>query len=343
MSNATCTDAVDGPVIDTLAVVTLLVICFIALATGTNVVVDDLRLIWQSKRRAFLIGWASQFGFMPCMAYLFALAFDFDKLVAVGVVLVGMSPGGSTSNLFTMWAKGNVALSIAMSAASTVCAFFMIPLLFVIYVRGGLGLNDELSLPVTNLLIALFSIVVPVAAGAYIRHANTSMEIGGKRVYKWVELVGSVVGGGFLVAAIISGASGNPDLMNPGDYPRHWALAAIFQPIGCLFGLAAAHAARLPGADVRAVCLETGVQNYALIIALVQLSFSGCTQERVNEFVLISSLWYVISSVWLTLALRLIHARLYPPGEDAASDGPRSDGGAAGKASATSEVVLSHA
>ena len=163
MTNTSCDNAVDGLQIDTLSILTLLVICFIhlSLAVGTTVVLEEMRQIYRSKKRAFLLGWVSQFGFMPLMAFAFARYLDFDQLVAVGVVLVGMAPGGSTSNLFTLWARGNVALSVAMSAASTTCALFMLPLLYLLYVRVGLGLGDALDLPVVNIVIALLTIVVP--------------------------------------------------------------------------------------------------------------------------------------------------------------------------------------
>ena len=121
-----CTGEGGSNPIDAMSIITLLVICFIALSTGTTIVPGAMTSIWKSKKRAFAIGWASQFGFMPLMAFALARAFGFEAVGAVGIVLIGMSPGGSTSNLFTLWAKGNVALSIAMSAASTVCAFFML-------------------------------------------------------------------------------------------------------------------------------------------------------------------------------------------------------------------------
>mmetsp|Transcript_28717 Transcript_28717/g.92004 ORF Transcript_28717/g.92004 Transcript_28717/m.92004 type:complete len:140 (-) Transcript_28717:157-576(-) len=101
--------------------------------------------------------------------------------------------------------------------------------------------------------------------------------------------------------------------MDPTRYPSHWVVAALFQPIGCAFGFAVATLSRLERADVRAVSLECGVQNYALVLALVQLSFSGCEQEAVSEFVLVSSAWYVISSLWIVAALRWLHARRDPP------------------------------
>lgn len=79
---------------DTLAVITLLVVCFIALATGTTVTTTGLRAVWREKKRAFLIGFSSQFGFMPLMAFAFAKWLSFDTMTAVGVVLIGAAPGG---------------------------------------------------------------------------------------------------------------------------------------------------------------------------------------------------------------------------------------------------------
>ena len=55
--------------------------------------------------------------------------FGLSANYAIGVILCGMAPGGSTSNLLVYWVNGNVALSVAMSVASTICCLFMIPLL----------------------------------------------------------------------------------------------------------------------------------------------------------------------------------------------------------------------
>ncbi len=64
-----------------------------------------------------------QFVFMPLTSFLLCKAFSLPKTTALGVILVGSCPGGSTSNLFTYWSRGNVALSVAASAFSTLAAF----------------------------------------------------------------------------------------------------------------------------------------------------------------------------------------------------------------------------
>ena len=93
-----------------------------------------------------------------------------------------------------------------------------------------------------------------------------------------MQLVGSTLGGLFLLAAVVTGISDNPDLMKPSVYPGEWVLAAFFQPVGCLFGLCAATLAGLDGRDRITVALETGVQNYTLVIAICSLTYSGCTR-----------------------------------------------------------------
>ena len=116
-----------------LTALVIVMISFIALSMGCTITIKAARELWSSKRRAFLIGIVSQFVLMPAVSFGLAHAFGLTPRVAMGVVLVGSSPGGSTSNLFTSWALGNVALSVAMSTASTVCALFMLPLNIEIY------------------------------------------------------------------------------------------------------------------------------------------------------------------------------------------------------------------
>ena len=68
---------------------------------GTTIVIDDFKMVWREKKRGFLIGLLSQYGFMPLISYAFCFAFGFSNTAAIGVMLCGMMPGGSTSNLFT--------------------------------------------------------------------------------------------------------------------------------------------------------------------------------------------------------------------------------------------------
>ena len=320
-----------------LMVLIVVWICFVALSMGCTITIGAVKEVWSSKRRAFVIGAVSQFVLMPFLSFGLAYVFDLASRVAMGVVLVGSAPGGSTSNLLTHWADGNVALSVAMSATSTVCALFMLPLNIAIYINSGLysgGVGAGLSIPYIDIVVTLLTIVVPVGLGMLLRHAN--FVCGPTERYRaplhvWVEKAGNVVGALFLVASVGVSAVEHPKLFNPTEYPAEWCLAALFEPIGCFCGFAMATAARLNGRDSRAVALETGVQNYALIIALISLSFKAgsCEREEVSRFVLISTAWYVVSSAWIITLMRVAARR------EAQREAGRLSNAAAVKAAAT--------
>ena len=160
----------DGTV-DMLSVLASTYIAFVALAMGCAFPVSDFLVVFRTKFKGVLIGFCSQFFFMPLMSYLTALALDLPHNYAIGLVLTGMAPGGSTSNLFTFLVGGNVALSIAMSFLSTVCEIFMLPILWVVYISSTFT-DKGVDVPILDIFLASLLILIPVALGGVIRAAN---------------------------------------------------------------------------------------------------------------------------------------------------------------------------
>jgi predicted Na+-dependent transporter len=296
--SAVCKDAGFDPIVALSAVI----IAVIVLSMGVTITVADAKRAVGTPK-AMIIGWCSQFGFMPLMVFCLCHAFEFDNQTSVGAMLVGMAPGGSTSNLLTHWARGSVALSVAMSAASTICAFFMIPLLLTIYVQTTFT-DQSFKLPFVNIIFALLLIVVFAGLGLCIRETNTTKKIGGRFIWQWVELIGGVLGGLFLLAALVTGILQNTELLNFKQLWKEHVMAALVQPLGCAFGYIVSTWTGLSDRDRRAVCMETGVQNVALAIALCALSFKGCERENTLLLPLLCALWYVVNSAWITLFLR---------------------------------------
>merc|ERR1712232_1543770 len=95
--------------------------------------------------KAVGIGFASQYLFMPLSSYILTQVFQVSSEIAVGAVLIGCSPGGTTSNIFTYWSDGDVALSITMSFLSNVAAFVFMPIWILILVVKALGSEAELD------------------------------------------------------------------------------------------------------------------------------------------------------------------------------------------------------
>src|SRR5687767_11989999 len=112
--------------------------------------------------RAFLIGTASQFGWMPLLAFLLARALHLPNEAAIGLIVMGTCPGGTTSNLFAHLSRADTALSLSMTAASKVLGIVMMPVSLYLYARGFS--TDSLSIPYGEVVKTLLVLLLPGGA-----------------------------------------------------------------------------------------------------------------------------------------------------------------------------------
>jgi hypothetical protein len=117
-----------------------IMIFVIMLGMGASLTVDDFRAVARKPKGVF-IGFISQFGLMPFIAFGLATILNFPPAFAIALILIGCLPGGTTSNMFTYFARGSVALSISMTTASTILALFMMPILLKLYTSWFYGTN----------------------------------------------------------------------------------------------------------------------------------------------------------------------------------------------------------
>ena len=120
---------------------------------------DFLEIVKRPK--PVLVGLLAQFTLMPLIAYLLTIVFNLDPLIAVGVILVGCCPGGTSSNVITFLAKGDVALSVAITSISTLLAPFLTPILLNVF-AGQLIDIDLASMMVTITKIVILPIFLGV-------------------------------------------------------------------------------------------------------------------------------------------------------------------------------------
>ncbi|HSW67010.1 MAG TPA: bile acid:sodium symporter [Bacteroidales bacterium] len=158
-----------------------IMIFVIMLGMGSSLTVDDFRAVIR-KPRGVLIGFLSQFGLMPLIAFGLATVLNLEPEFAVALILLGCLPGGTTSNMFTYFSRGSVALSISMTTASTVAALVMMPLLLEIYTGGfirqisaGLraeGATADFVIPTGNIISSLVLVLLPVAMGMLLKRKS---------------------------------------------------------------------------------------------------------------------------------------------------------------------------
>ncbi|WP_017537333.1 bile acid:sodium symporter family protein [Nocardiopsis halophila] len=249
--------------------------------------------------KAVLLGVAAQFVVMPLLGWGIAHLFGLEPLLVVGMVLVGASPGGTASNVIVYLARGDVALSVAMTSLSTLLAPLVTPLLV-------LGLAGS-TLPVDagDLFVSILEVVlVPVLMGLALR------ALAGRLVARVLPLLPLVsVGGIVVVVAAVVGANADAVastglLLGAAVVLHNLCGLALGYGVGCATGL--------PESARRAVAIEVGMQNSGLASALAAAHFAPLAALPGALF----SVWHNMSGA---LAATLWARR--PTGE-AADEGP---------------------
>ena len=239
------------------AIVPLLAL--IMFAMGLTLDFDDFKRALAMPRLIGL-GLLLQFGIMPLSAWLLARAFALDPVLTAGMVLTGAAPGGTASNVMSWLARGNVAVSITLTACATVLAIFLTPAL------SWLLIGNRIDVPALAMLASVARIVLlPVLAGVLINHF-LGHRLGRVRPLLPALAVAAIV----LIIAIIIALN-------------HARLAGL-SPILLLAviahnatGLAAGYGlGRLAGYDARlcrTLAIEVGMQNSGLAVALATQYF----------------------------------------------------------------------
>ena len=215
------------------------------------------------RRPALLLfGAALQFGIMPLAAFGVARALDLDAQLAAGLVLVGCCPGGTASNVISYLARADVALSIALTALSTLLSVVATPLLTELYV------GRTVEVDVTGMIGSIFGIViVPVTLGV-----AANAWLGGRleRVKSAFPLlsVAAIV----LIIAIVLALSHE----RLRELTGLVVLAvALHNTLGLAGGYALPRLVGLPERQCRTLSIEVGMQNSGLGVALALQYFSA--------------------------------------------------------------------
>jgi len=137
---------------------------------GLTLKPQDFRLIAQ-RPKPVIVGLVGQIILLPLIAWLIilllaAFGFQLSALFIIGIMLVACSPGGSSSNVFSMLAKGDVALSVTLTACSSIITLFTLPLIMA-WVMSSVQFADvSIQLPIGNLLMQnIVLMVVPISVG----------------------------------------------------------------------------------------------------------------------------------------------------------------------------------
>lgn len=272
-----------------------IMMAFIMLGMGAALTPQDFK---SSLKRPFglFIGLVSQYGFMPLIGFTLAWLLPLSPEVKIGLIIMSCMPGGTTSNIFTYFAKGNLALSMLMTVNSTLFGVVLIPLLIVLY-AAGLGI----AVPADNIVRTLIVLLVPVLIGMGLRRWNAN-------VGALVELIGGALGIFFILFIMVSWVPRNWQfLMN--TPPSVYAAVIGLGLLGFLAGYLFSALLKLHPINSQTISMEIGIQNGPLALAIVALSFAGAQQQQIIAVPALYSLFIVINATLLTLWYRRVNDR----------------------------------
>ncbi|MGJ5712934.1 bile acid:sodium symporter family protein [Staphylococcus auricularis] len=232
----------------------------VMLGMGLSIKPEDFKIVVQAPR-AVVIGVILQYTIMPVTAFVLAIIFQLPDELAVGVILVGCCPGGTSSNVMSYLAKANVALSVAITTVSTLLAPILTPLLIFVFAHQWLQVSF-----IDMLFSVVKVILVPILLGLIIQKLARPVA---EKSAEALPIV-SVIAISLILAAVVAGSK--TVILTSGLLI--FLIVILHNVTGYSLGYLCAKLLRLNYADKKAVSIEVGMQNSGLAVSLATAHIS---------------------------------------------------------------------
>ena len=246
---------------------------------GLTLKPEDFRVVF-SRPKDIIIGCLAQFTVMPLLAFALSRLFALNEALTVGVILVGCCPGGTASNVITYLAKGDLALSVGMTATSTLLAPLLTPLLVLLLVGESVDVNV-----VGMLLSILWVVILPIILGLLLKRLLPRAT---EHATAFLPAVSSIAI--CLIVMIVIAANAHK-LLSSG-----WIIVLVVvlhNVLGLVVGYLIGTMLKLSPAKRRAISVEVGMQNSGLASSLATLHFAAYPMAAIPGAVF--SVWHNIS------------------------------------------------
>lgn len=259
---------------------------------GLTLSLSDFKVVF-SRPVDVLAGCVAQYLVMPLLAWFLTRAFSLPADIALGVILVGCCPGGTASNVITYLAKGDIALSVGMTAVSTLLSPLLTPLL-VLLLAGTFVDVDAAGM----LLSIVYVVIAPIIGGLLVQRFLPGLT---RRVVAYLPAFSSLVIA-FVVAIIVAHTA---DKLLVGGL-LVLSVIMLHNVLGLLLGYAVARLLSLPMPKRAAISIEVGMQNSGLASSLATMHFAAFPLAAIPGAIF--SVWHNISgavaarvySVWVS-------------------------------------------
>lgn len=242
-------------------------LAFIMFALGLGLTFDDFARVAR-RPRDFIVGAVSQIVLLPIVAFLLVSVWPLPPELALGVMIIAAAPGGVTSNILTSFARGDVALSISLTAVISLLSVITIPIIVVFSYTQLVGGDAGANVSIAGTAISVFVIVtIPVILGLVVRRLAAGFAIGFEPLARKISTALFIL---VLVGAIAA------ERNNIVEYFAQAGLITLV--LNVVMMVLAYFIARAFASGLRqriTISIECGLQNGTLAIAVAALLFGG--------------------------------------------------------------------
>lgn len=247
-------------------------LAFIMFGVALEIKLDHFRKLFNNPKAA-MVGLVSQFLLLPFFTFLLTIIFHryLSTTMALGMILVAACPGGNISNFFTALSKGNLALSVSLTAISTLGAIFITPLNFELWGTWmvkyyshieSAALVKPLEIDGLQMFQTVFLILgIPLIAGVFVNNRFPEFT---KKVSKPFKTISILI---FAVIVILALVKNFSHFLKAIEFI--FLIVLVHNAVALATGYYFAKLARLPIRDRRTVSIETGIQNSGLALVLI--------------------------------------------------------------------------
>ncbi|MER7577042.1 bile acid:sodium symporter family protein [Streptomyces sp. NPDC126514] len=279
----------DSALITTGLPIALAIIMF---GLGLSLTTDDFRRVTRTPK-AVVVALVLQVLVLPLVAFGLVKVFDLDPLLAVGVMLLAASPGGTTANLFSHLFRGDVALNITLTAINSVLAAITIPVITNLAI-DHFDAQGDLGLQLGKVVQVIAVVLIPVGIGMVVRRRSADFAARSDRPVRIFSIA---------VLVIVSVGALLGERENLADYTQQVGLVTgIFCLASLTLGYAGARLLRLDKRQAIASSMEVGIHNTTVALTIA-LSVLDSTEVAIPSAVY-SILMYILATAFGFLVTR---------------------------------------
>jgi BASS family bile acid:Na+ symporter len=277
------------------AIILAISLIIIMFGMGLSLTIHDFKRIFIFPK-AVITGIVNQILLLPLIGFSLASIFDVRPEVAVGIMILAACPGGPTSNLITHLAKGDTALSVTLTAFSSLITIITIPLIISFAMDTFLGQSTAIVIDVPRIMLQLVVItILPVSLGMFIKGKTPKFA---SRMDRPVKIASALVFILVLVGLIIK----EQDNIIPYFLQAGW-LALSLNLTTMLFGFLSAYLLTLSLRQRISISIESGIQNGTLAIAIATVSLGN--SELAIAAAIYSLIMFVTSIILIMVGVRI--------------------------------------